>query len=191
MIVKNDCRKFTEKKLIELKEAVNQFDNLFDKIARAGLPSCWGLRGSLLSWDSYKPLLVLEKSEVDNTHEKTQFVNGATVINFLQRHFQLLWLVKTLFAERPYFNRITTFKLEYHKLVHSPNTNIEIWKKCRAWMTYLPKDPSTSKKDKPTSQGNVATSSSIHIQHIDYNFNFILFSSFKENEIVIRHFEDM
>lgn len=31
MIVKNDCRKSTEKKLIELKGAVNQFDKLFDK----------------------------------------------------------------------------------------------------------------------------------------------------------------
>ena len=38
MIIKNDFRKSTEKKLIELKEAVNQFDKLFDKIARAGLP---------------------------------------------------------------------------------------------------------------------------------------------------------
>ena len=70
MIVKNDCRKYAEKNMIELKEAVNNFDNLFDKRSRAGLPSCWGRAGNLLSWDSYEPLLVLEKRKVDNPHEK-------------------------------------------------------------------------------------------------------------------------
>ena len=135
MIVKKDCRKYTEKKLIELKEAVSQFDNLFEKIARAGFPSCWGLGGSILSWVAYEPLLVLEKSKVDNTHEKTQILKGATMINFLQRQFPLLWLMKTLFSKRPSLNRITTFRLEYHKLVHSPKTHIDIRNKCRAWMT--------------------------------------------------------
>ena len=117
--------------------------------------------------DSYEPLLVLAKIKVDNTHEKTQVLKGAKMINFLQRNFQLLWLVKTLFVERPSFNRITAFRLEYHKLVHSPKTNIEIWKKCRSWMADLPKDPLTSKKDKPASQGNATTTLSIHIQQID------------------------
>ena len=42
LIVKNTCRKTTEKKLTEIKEAVNKFDNLYDKRARVGLPSCWG-----------------------------------------------------------------------------------------------------------------------------------------------------
>lgn len=59
MVVKNDYRKSTEKKLIELKEVVTQFDKLFEKIARAGLPSCLGVGGNILSWDSYEPLLVL------------------------------------------------------------------------------------------------------------------------------------
>ena len=83
MIVKNDCRNFIENKLIELKEAVNKFDKLFDKIARAGLLSCCGLGVGLLSWNSYEPLQVLAKSKVDSTHEKTQILKGATVINFL------------------------------------------------------------------------------------------------------------
>ena len=48
MIVKNDCRKSIEKKPIELKEAVSQFDKSFDKIARACFPSCWGLGGGII-----------------------------------------------------------------------------------------------------------------------------------------------
>ena len=48
MIVKNDCRKSAERKLIELKEAVNKFNNLLNKRAREGFPSCWGLGGSIL-----------------------------------------------------------------------------------------------------------------------------------------------
>ena len=120
-----------------------------------------------MSWDSYEPLLVLVKSNVDNTHEKTQVLKGETIINFFQRHFQLLWLVKTLFAERPSFNKIIAFRLEYHKLVYSPKTNVEILKKCKAWMADLPKDPLTSKKDKPACQGNAAATSSVHIQQID------------------------
>ena len=90
--------------MIEIKEAVSQFDKSLDKLTRASLPSCWALGGGLLSWDSYENLLVLTKSKVDNTHEKTQVLKGATMINFLHRHFQLLWLVKTLFTERPYYN---------------------------------------------------------------------------------------
>ena len=99
MIVKNTCRKTTKKKLAEIKEAINKFDNLYDERARAGFPSCWDLKGSILSWDSYESLLVFAKIKVDNTHEKTQILKGTTVINFLQRHFQLLWMVKTLFTE--------------------------------------------------------------------------------------------
>lgn len=44
LIVKNTCRNTIEKKLTENKEAVNKFDNLYEKRARAGLPSCWGLK---------------------------------------------------------------------------------------------------------------------------------------------------
>ena len=71
LIVKNNCRNTIEKKLREIKESVNKFDNLYDKRTRVGLPSCWGLGGSILSWESYEPLLVLAKRKVDNTYEKT------------------------------------------------------------------------------------------------------------------------
>ena len=83
MIVKNDYRKATEKRLIEMKEAVSQFYKTLEKLTGVGLPSCWALGGGLLSWDSYENLLVLTKIKVDNTHEKTQVLKGATMINFL------------------------------------------------------------------------------------------------------------
>ena len=70
MIVKNDHRKATEKKFIEIKEAVSQFDKWLEKLTREGLPSCWALGGGLLSWNSYENLLVLTKIKVRNTHEK-------------------------------------------------------------------------------------------------------------------------
>ena len=67
-----------------------------------------------------------EKRKIDNTHEKIAVLKGPTVVNFLHRNFQLLWMVKTLLIERPSFTRITDFRLEYHKLVNYPKTNIEV-----------------------------------------------------------------
>ena len=84
------------------------------------------------------------------------------MVNFLQRHFQLLWMVKTLFSERPSYDWIIAFKLEYHNLTHSSRTKVEIWKKWRAWTIDLPKGSAT-KKDKSVDQGKEATSSEIPI----------------------------
>ena len=57
-------------------------------------------------------------------------------------------------------------------------------------MTDLPKDPSTTKKDKSTNQENIAAAGPIHIQQIDQEFKFY-FISFKRILIVIRYFDDM
>ena len=97
---------------MEIKEAVNQSDKSFDKMTRVGLPSCLGAEGNIFPWNYYENLLVLTKSKVDNRHEKTQVLKGETMVNLLQRHFQLLRMVKTLFSERPSYDRITAFRLE-------------------------------------------------------------------------------
>ena len=55
------------------------------------------------------------------------------MVNFLQRHFQLLWMVKTLITERPTYSQIISFKLEYRNLKNSPATKNEIWKKCKTY----------------------------------------------------------
>ena len=104
MIIRNDLRNAVEKKLIEIKEAVSQFDKAFDKITRVGLPSCWGVEGNLFPWSSYENSLVMTKIKIDNRYEKTQVLKGETMVNFLQRHFQLLGMVKTLFSERPSYD---------------------------------------------------------------------------------------
>ena len=147
MIIRNDLRKAAEKKLIEIKEAVSEFDKYFDKMTRVGLPSCWGAKGNLLPWSSYENLLVMTKINIDNRHEKTQVLKGEMMVNYLQRNCEILWMVKTLFSERPYYDRITAFRLEYHNLTHSSKTKVEIWKKFRSWTIDLPKGSAT-KKDK-------------------------------------------
>ena len=71
MIVRNDLRKAAENKLMEIKEAISQFDKSFDKMTRVGWPSCCGAEGNLFPWNYYENLLVLTKIKVNNRHEKT------------------------------------------------------------------------------------------------------------------------
>ena len=113
MIIRNDLRKVTEKRLLGIKETMNKFDISFDKLTRIGLPSCWTEKGNILSWKFYEDSLILEKSKMDNRHEKTQTLKGETMFNFLQRHFNLLRMVKNLFTEIPTHSQIVAFRLEY------------------------------------------------------------------------------
>ena len=71
-------------------------------------------------------------------------------------------MVKTLFSERPSYDQIIAFRLEYHNLTHSYRTKVEIWKKCKVWTIDLPKG-SAAKKDKSVDQGKEAMSSTIPI----------------------------
>ena len=101
---------------------MNKFDISFDKLTRIGLPSCWTEKGNILSWKFYEDSLILAKSKMDNRHEKTQILKGETVFNFLQRNFNLLWMVKTLFTEIPTHSQIVAFRLEYHSFKNSSTT---------------------------------------------------------------------
>jgi len=90
MIVRNIWRVTTKKKIKEKKEAVSKFNVLFDKRVKAGLPSCWDLQGNLMPWNTYETLMVEEKRKVDNTHERTSVLKGATIVNSLNKDFKLL-----------------------------------------------------------------------------------------------------
>ena len=98
MIIKNSYMKNIEKSLKEVKDAVLRFNVLFDKRKRAGFPYCWDQQGNILPWETFETLMVKEKSKIGDTHEKNVILKGATIVNFLHKDFQLLWIMKTLFS---------------------------------------------------------------------------------------------
>lgn len=142
MIVRNIYRNTAEKKINEMKEAVSKFNILFDKRVRVGLPSCWDLQGNLLPWKTYETLLVEAKRKVDNTHEKIAVLKGATIVNYLNKDFKLLWMVKNLFTDKPTYSRITTCRIALDKLEEAPKSNVPLWRKCKEWMIEKTKDAS-------------------------------------------------
>ena len=71
------------------------------------------------------------------------------MFNFLQRNFNLLWMVKTLFTEIPTHSQIVAFRLEYHSFKNSSTTQSDIWKKCKTFSM-------DSAKGIPASQQKVA-----------------------------------
>ena len=134
MIVRNIYRNTFERKLKEMKEVVSKFSILFDKRVRVGLPSCWDLQGNLLPCKTYETLLVETKSKIDNTHEKTTVLKGATIVNYLHKDFKLLWMVQTLFTDKPTYSRIITFRITLDKPEEAPKSNVPLWRKCKEWM---------------------------------------------------------
>ena len=134
MIVRNIYMNTAEKKINEMKEVVSKFNILFNKKVRARLPSCWDLQGNLLPWKTYETLLVEAKSKVDNTHEKTTVLKGATIVKYLNKDFKLLWMVKTLFTDKPTYDRIIAYRITLDKLEEAPNSNVPLWRKCKEWM---------------------------------------------------------
>jgi len=154
MIVRNIYRIIAEKKIKEIKEVVSKFNILFDKRVRAGLPSCWDLQGNFLPWKTYETLLVEAKSKVDNTHEKTIVLKGATIVNYLNKDFKVLRMVKTLFTDKPTYGRITTCRITLDKVDEAPKSNVPLWRKCKEWMIDQTKDASVG----PHSQGTYSNS---------------------------------
>lgn len=130
MVQKKMYRKHAKSRLLEVKESVVAFNSKFDKRVKAGLPSCWVEQGILLSWEQYETLLVEAKSKTNSSHEKTTILKGATILNHLQRHFQLLWLVKTLFTNKPTYTKVTNLRMAYSRMPHCLVLELTLWKKC-------------------------------------------------------------
>ena len=74
------------------------------------------------------------KSKIDGTHEKTIVLKGATIVNYLNKDFKLLWTVKTLFIDKPTYSRITTFRMELNKLEEATKPNVPLWRRRKVWM---------------------------------------------------------
>ena len=80
------------------------------------------------------------KSKIDSTHEKTSDLKGATIVNYLNKEFKLLWIVKTLFTDKPTYSRITTFRMALNKLEEATKPNVPLWRRCKEWMIEKTKD---------------------------------------------------
>ena len=93
--------------------------------------------------------MVEAKSKIGNTHEKTVILKGATIVNFLHKDFQLLWMMKTLFSERPSYSRITNFRMVHVKLANCPSPNVDLWRKCKEWMSPQENDADTGTSSIP------------------------------------------
>jgi len=105
-----------------------------------------------MSWKFYEDRLTLAKSKANNRHEKTQILKGETVFNFLHRHFNLLWMVKTLFTGKPTHSQIVAFRIEFQSFKNSSTTQNELWKKCKKFSI-------DSTTEVPTAQPKVAVDS--------------------------------
>ena len=154
MIVRIIYRNTAEKKINEMKEAISKFNILFDKRVRDGLPSWWDLQGNLLPWKTYETLLVEAKSKVDNTHEKTTVLKGVTIVNYLNKEFKLLWMVKTLFTNKPTYGRIIACRIALDNLEEAPISNVPLWRMCKESMTNQTKDASTRPPTQATDSSN-------------------------------------
>lgn len=91
IIYKNLLRIQNENKLEIVKKFVGSFDSKYDQRTRAGFLGCWNFQGDFLPWDTYEKELIATKRRIDSTLEKTVVLKGRTMVNFLQRDFQLLW----------------------------------------------------------------------------------------------------
>jgi len=78
---------------------------------------------------------VEEKIKIGSSHERIEVLKGATIVNYLQRDFQRLWLMRTLFADKPTYSRITNFRMAQTRFVKSPSSDGAMWKKCRESMS--------------------------------------------------------
>jgi len=125
-------RKQEKARLLKFMESMENFNSSFDKKFRAGLPSCWNKQGSLLSWEQYEIFLVEEKSEINASHDKTKILKGDTIMNYLLGDFQLLWLVKNLFTDKPTYTKVTNLKMAFNIVLQCPIPDLTLWKKCQS-----------------------------------------------------------
>ena len=94
-----------------MKESILKFNTKFDKRTQAGLPSCWDQQGNMLPWETYETLLEEAKSNIGTSHDKTIVLKGTTIVNYLHRYFQLLWLIRTPFTDQRTYSRISNFRM--------------------------------------------------------------------------------
>ena len=110
-----------------------------------------------MSWKFYEDQLIFSKRRADGRHEKTQVLKRETVFNFLQRHFLLLWMVKTLFTGNLTHSQVVAFTLEYHRYKNASTTQDKLWKECKRFSM-------DTEKGTPATQPQVAVQPQIVIE---------------------------
>jgi len=60
--------------------------------------------------------------------------------------------MRTLFVDKPTYNKITNFRMSHTRFFKSPNLDITIWKKCREWMSLTVASAETGPSSAPESQ---------------------------------------
>ena len=56
-------------------------------------------------------------------------------MNYLQRDFQLLWLIKILFVAKPSYTKLSNLKVAFQKMIQCKLPDEELWKKCERLIT--------------------------------------------------------
>jgi len=51
-------------------------------------------------------------------------------------------MVKTIFTDKPTYNKITACRIALDKLEEAPKSNVPLWRKCKEWMIEQHKDTS-------------------------------------------------
>jgi len=60
-----------------------------------------------------------------------------TIVNYLQRDSQLLWLIKTLNFEKLYYTKISNLKVTFQKMIQCKLLDESLWKKCERVITNI------------------------------------------------------
>lgn len=136
VIQNKEARDRIEECVSEPAKFVVAYNSNFDQRTRAGLPSCWDFQGHILPWVHYEQLLVEAKSKADSSHKNISTLKGRTIVNYLQRDFQLLWLVKTLFMAKPNYTKLTKLRMAYNALIHTPTPDPSYGKNVTSWLTH-------------------------------------------------------
>jgi hypothetical protein len=117
-----------QNKCIVVKRNVEFFTNKFDNLVQMGLPICWGKKGNLLSFESYRKKLFKARENVDKFQDMTRAIRGQTIVDSLIDDFYLLWKIKKLFSTVPTYEKYTKLDISYRKMMSYKYPSNEDWK---------------------------------------------------------------
>jgi hypothetical protein len=73
----------TQNKCIMLRKSVDAFNNIFNKLVNMGLPTVWGEKGELLSFESYRKHLFKVRGDDKNFKQISDMLSGKTIMDMM------------------------------------------------------------------------------------------------------------